>query len=196
MVRRNLTFSQDHYDLLVTKSGTIDDLIAALVKKAKIPDEVEGGKIRVYETNSHKYSRELPRDYPVISINEYVRLVAERVPEEELDQPDDSSAYIQVFHFQNEPSRVHGMPFRFLLKEGEPFSETKKRLEKRTGLKGKSFERIKFAVVRRSHFSKPHYLKDGEFRDELKPLAAHRYANQLKMIYSGSSLPRTTTSSV
>ncbi len=45
--------------------------------------------------------------------------------------------------------------------QGEEFSETKKRLEKRTGIKGKSFEKIKFAVVRRAQFSRPHYLSDG-----------------------------------
>ena len=45
--------------------------------------------------------------------------------------------------------------------QDEPFSETKKRLEKRTGFKGKMFEKIKFAIVRRSHYSKPQYLTDG-----------------------------------
>jgi ubiquitin carboxyl-terminal hydrolase 7 len=44
----------------------------------------------------------------------------------------------------------------------EKFSETKKRLEKRTGIKGKNFEKIKFAVVRRSSYSKPTYLEDGK----------------------------------
>lgn len=43
----------------------------------------------------------------------------------------------------------------------ERFVETKKRLEKRTGIKGKNFEKIKFAVVRRSSYSKPKYLTDG-----------------------------------
>lgn len=42
------------------------------------------------------------------------------------------------------------------------FADTKKRLEKRTGLKGKSFEKIKFAVVRRANYSKPQYLTDGK----------------------------------
>ncbi|KAK1847136.1 ubiquitin c-terminal hydrolase [Colletotrichum chrysophilum] len=46
--------------------------------------------------------------------------------------------------------------------QSEPFAETKKRLEKRTGFKGKSFEKIKFAVVKRSHFSKPQYLQDDD----------------------------------
>lgn len=49
-----------------------------------------------------------------------------------------------------------------MIKQGEKFSDTKKRLEKRTGLKGKSFEKIKFAVVRRAHYSRPQYLTDGE----------------------------------
>ena len=30
-------------------------------------------------------------------------------------------------------------------------------------MKGKSFEKIKFAVVRRSNYSKPQYLEDGRF---------------------------------
>ncbi len=47
--------------------------------------------------------------------------------------------------------------------QGEPFSETKKRLEARTGYKGKSFEKIKFALVRRMPYSKPQYLDDGMF---------------------------------
>jgi ubiquitin carboxyl-terminal hydrolase 7 len=48
------------------------------------------------------------------------------------------------------------------LLQGEKFSETKKRLEKRTGLKGKSFEKIKFAVAKAGHFAKPQYLNDGK----------------------------------
>ena len=41
--------------------------------------------------------------------------------------------------------------------------ETRKRLEKRTGIKGKNFEKIKFAVVKRSSYSKPKYLTDGKY---------------------------------
>lgn len=46
--------------------------------------------------------------------------------------------------------------------QGEKFIDTKKRLEKRTGFKGKNFEKIKFAVVKRNSYSKPHYLTDGK----------------------------------
>jgi hypothetical protein len=101
--------------LLVSKSGTIEDLIQALIKKARLADEVEGGRIRVFEANGHKYSRELSRDYSVISMSDYTSFYAERVPEEELSI--DENNFISVFHFQNEPSRVHGVPFKFLLIE-------------------------------------------------------------------------------
>lgn len=41
-------------------------------------------------------------------------------------------------------------------------------MEKRTGIKGKSFEKIKFALVRRANYSKPQYLND---EDELWSVA-------------------------
>ncbi|KAI1342225.1 hypothetical protein F5Y15DRAFT_406316 [Xylariaceae sp. FL0016] len=144
------------YDVLVSKQGHVEDLVQALAKVAKIKDEREGGRIRIYETQRRKHHRDLPPNYPVISINDYTDVVAERVPEEELDA--DERDFIKVVHFYNEPTRLHGVPFKFLLKEGEPFAETKKRLEKRTGLKGKSFEIIKFALL--GSYSKPRYIND------------------------------------
>lgn len=47
--------------------------------------------------------------------------------------------------------------------QGEIFKETKERLSKRTGIKGKPFEKIKFAVVgRNTTFATPKYLEDGK----------------------------------
>ncbi|ETS80785.1 hypothetical protein PFICI_08314 [Pestalotiopsis fici W106-1] len=148
----------DTYDVLVNKAGHIEDLVQALVKKAGIDDEQTGGRIRVYEIHHNKVFRELPPSYPVLSINEYTDVVAERIPEEELDA--DERDFIKVLHFQQDSSRVHGIPFKFLLKDGEEFSETKKRLEKRTGIKGKAFEKIKFALIRR--YGKLTYLVDDD----------------------------------
>jgi ubiquitin carboxyl-terminal hydrolase 7 len=148
------------YDVLVPKIGNIEELIQALVKKAQIPDEEEGGRIRVYEVNSNKFYREPSREHLVSNLNEYTQIFAERVPEEE--QNADDNNFIPVFHFQNETNRVHGVPFKFLLIQDEPFADTKKRLEKRVGLKGKNFEKVKFAVVRRASYSKQQYLTDDD----------------------------------
>lgn len=102
-------------DLLVNKNGTVEDLINAVVHKTKVPDEAEAGRIRIFEASNCRFFRELKRDYPVISMNEYTTVYAERVPEEE--RQCEEANLINVFHFQNEPSRVHGIPFRFLIVE-------------------------------------------------------------------------------
>ncbi|KAK4185020.1 putative ubiquitin carboxyl-terminal hydrolase [Podospora australis] len=154
---------EEQVDVLVAKNGQLEDLIESLVRKLKIPSEEEAGRIRVYETSNHKFYRELERSYPVISINDYTTVIAERVPAEDADVTrDEQNQYISCFHFQNEPSRGHGIPFKFLVKAGERFADTKRRLEARTGIKGKSFEKIKFAVVRRANFSRPQYLNDDD----------------------------------
>ncbi len=101
--------------MLVNKTGTIDDLIQALIKRAQIPDESEAGKIRVFEANNGRFFRDLPREAPVTSMNEYTTLYAERTTEEE--ETAEASNFIHVFHFQNEPNRAHGIPFKFLLVE-------------------------------------------------------------------------------
>ena len=69
----------------------------------------------MYEASSNRLYREPPRDLPVLNLNEYTQIFAERVPDEEEASPD--GHYINVFHFQNDMSRVHGIPFKFLLLE-------------------------------------------------------------------------------
>lgn len=145
---------------MVPKTGTIEDIIQALIKKAKLGDEATDGKIRIYESSSHKFYREPSREHPVLNLSEYTQIFAERMPQEEVGAEEND--FIHVFNFHSDVSRVHGIPFKFLLIQGEKFADTKKRLEKRTGLKGKSFEKIKFAVVRRANYSKPQYLEDGK----------------------------------
>jgi ubiquitin carboxyl-terminal hydrolase 7 len=138
----------------------VEDLISALIKKAQLDDEEKAGPIRVYETHSSKIHKNLTRESQVMGITEYVHVIAERIPEEDLEP---GAELIQAFHFQGEPSKSHGIPFRFKIIPGEVFSDTKKRLEKRTGMKGKNFEKIKFAIVKRSSYSKPTYLTDGKW---------------------------------
>jgi ubiquitin carboxyl-terminal hydrolase 7 len=97
----------------------VEDLIAALIKKAQIEDEVKAGPIRVYEAHSHKIHKELTREHPVAGITDFIQLIAERIPEEDLKatQPE----FINAFHFQGEPSKPHGIPFKFHIKEASIF---------------------------------------------------------------------------
>lgn len=142
---------------MVPRSGTVADLLSALQQKLELGDE----PIRIAETHSGKVYKELREEQNVAAINEYATLYAEKIPSEEL-KLDAEDRTIGVFSFDREPNRTHGIPFKFVVKPGELFAETKKRLSARTQIKGKNFEKIKFAVVPRASFSNAKYLEDGE----------------------------------
>lgn len=112
---RTLTEAQETFDLLAPKTGTIDDVIALLIKKAQLQDEETKGPIRIYGVHNNKFYKELGRDYTILNVSDFVTLVAERVPEDERNaRPSD---FIQCFHFQGEPNKAWGIPFRLLIKE-------------------------------------------------------------------------------
>lgn len=137
----------------------IGDLLPALQKKANL-DDATMQNLRIYEAHGGKVYKELGDDFNVTGVNEFVVLYAEKIPDEELNAPDGTPS-IYAFHYDKEPSKPHGVPFKFVLKEGEVFKDTRERLGKRTGIKGKLLEKIKFAVVSRVLYSKPKYLQDG-----------------------------------
>lgn len=133
------------------------DLLSALQEKLALGEE----PIRVAEASGGKNYKELPVDFNVAAITANATLYAEKVPDEELHkEPEDR--VICAFSFDREPGLAHGIPFKFVVKPGERFAETKKRLSTRTQIKGKSFEKIKFTVVPRAVLSSPKPLEDGE----------------------------------
>jgi ubiquitin carboxyl-terminal hydrolase 7 len=134
-------------------------VIAVLSKKLSL-DPTTSQLVRVYEAHACKVYKELSEDFVIVGISEYVTLYAEKIPEDELNATEEDRA-IFSFHFDKEPTKPHGVPFKFVLKPGEVFKETRDRLSKRTGFKGKLLEKIKFAVVSRNMYTKPRYLEDG-----------------------------------
>lgn len=96
------------------KTGNVDDIVSAVIKKAHLDDEEKGGPIRVFEIHGNKIYKELSRGYLVKDITEYITIMLERVPEEERAQPN-GSQYISAFHFQGEPTKAHSIPFKFLV---------------------------------------------------------------------------------
>lgn len=97
------------------KNGTIQDLIEGLIKKARLEDEATKGPIRVFEAQSNKFYKEFTaRDLSVVAFTDYTNLYAERVSDED-DVPENN--WINAFHFQVEPNKAHGVPFKFPLFE-------------------------------------------------------------------------------
>ncbi|KAF2754027.1 cysteine proteinase [Pseudovirgaria hyperparasitica] len=149
----------DDYEVLVPKNGTISDLLEGLQKKINLPDD-SIRKCRIFQTQSNKLIKPMPLDQDIAGINEFFVLYAERIPDEEL--ADENPRLMSAFHFDKDPAKPHSIPFTFVLKEGEVFKDTKERLSKRTGIKGKNLDKIKFSLIQRPAYSKPQLLNDED----------------------------------
>ncbi|KAK9471279.1 uncharacterized protein V1510DRAFT_420556 [Dipodascopsis tothii] len=148
------------HELLVPKNGTMQDALELLKAKAGLTDEATA-QVRIFAVHMNKIHKLLSLEHPVISVIESSQLYAEQLSPDDLDKGADDK-YIQVYHFQKEPIRGHGVPFYFVIKPGERFAETKERLQRRMGADDKKFEKIKFALLQRASYSKPLYLDDDE----------------------------------
>lgn len=150
------------YDILVPKQATFAEVREQLQKRAQLPNEIMG-QIRFYEVHSGKVYKVLPLSHSVVALNEFLTIYAERVPEEEQQlDVEKGDRPLWCFHFEKDPSKHHSIPFIFIIKEGEVFKETKERLSKRTGIKGKNFEKVRFAIVKGGqNYSRPVWVEDG-----------------------------------
>ena len=90
-------------------------MFPALQARIGLTDE-DTRNIRVFEVHSGKIFKAINENFPVVSINEFMALYAELTPEEEFDC-DDTCSIIACFHFDKEPTKTHGVPFFFLIKE-------------------------------------------------------------------------------
>ncbi|KAI1615479.1 ubiquitin thiolesterase [Exophiala viscosa] len=151
---------EEQLEVLVAKNGIIGDLISGIATKLKLDEEV-ARNIRILEVHGGKIHKELIEDFNVVGVNEFTTLYAERIPDEELNASDDDR-FIYCYHFDKEANKPHGVPFKFMLKPGETLKETKERISKRTGIKGKLLQQIKFALVSRALYAKPKYLEDDD----------------------------------
>lgn len=152
---------EDHLEIFVPRAGYVSDAITALASKLKL--ELDPNQpIRMFSIHGSKIHMELSEDYSLTALSELFSVHAERVPEEEMKMTEDERT-IFCYHFDKEPSKAHGIPFKFVVKPGEVFKDTRERLSKRTGLKGKVLQQVKFAVVSgRGMFTKPRYLEDED----------------------------------
>lgn len=134
--------------------------------------------IRVFEVHSGKIHKELPDDFNVAGLNEFTTLYAEKKPEEEQQAAEDDKM-IYCYHFDKEANKPHGVPFKFVLKPGEKTSEMRERISKRTGIKGKLLQNIKFALVPRGVYAKARYLEDDDVPTELVPDSTNGISDEM-----------------
>ncbi|TFY56142.1 hypothetical protein EVJ58_g7817 [Rhodofomes roseus] len=149
------------HPFLLPKTSMVHDLADHLAKQVKLTPGGTG-KIRVFEVSKDgKTQKEFTGSEMIGNIPDPVELYAEEIPKEELEA-DDADKVISVFHFSREVSRTHGVPFRFVIKPGEKFSDTKKRLQARIGVTDKDFAKYRFALIQQATFKQPSYIEDDD----------------------------------
>ncbi|TFK76518.1 cysteine proteinase [Pluteus cervinus] len=146
---------------LLPKTSMVHDLADHLAKKVTLAP-TGTGKIRIFEiTKDGKSQKEFTGSEMIGNIPDPVDLYAEELPREELEA-DESDKVIGVFHFSKELSRTHGIPFKFVVKRGEKFADTKKRLQARIGASDKDIAKFRFALIQVSTFKQPSYIEDDD----------------------------------
>ncbi|TFL07619.1 hypothetical protein BDV98DRAFT_558165 [Pterulicium gracile] len=148
------------HQFLLPKTSMVHDLADHLSKRITLTAGGTG-KIRIFEIREGKTQREFTGSEMIGNIPDPAELFAEEIPQEELEA-DDSDKVIGVFHFHKELSRTHGVPFKFVVKRGEKFSDTKKRLQKRIGVSDKDLAKYRFALIQASTFKQPSYIEDED----------------------------------
>ncbi|GAA6000863.1 ubiquitin-specific protease UBP15 [Rhodotorula paludigena] len=150
------------HQFLLPKNTTMHDVANDWLRKAvKLNPEYGSGSIRLFEIHQGRAQKVFTGTEAVRDVSESSELYAEEISNDELNAEDDERV-VQVFHFNKEPTRAHGIPFRFVLRPGEPFSETKKRLQARTGTSDKELAKMKFAIVQPSMYKQPAPIQDDD----------------------------------
>ncbi|THU99317.1 cysteine proteinase [Dendrothele bispora CBS 962.96] len=149
------------YPFLLPKTSPIHELADNLSKQVTLTPGGTG-KIRIFEiSRDGKTQKEFTGNEMIGNIPDPVELYAEEIPREELEA-DDADKVIGVFHFSKELSRTHGVPFKFVVKRGEKFVDTKKRLQTRIGVSDKDLAKYRFALIQVSTFKQPSYIEDDD----------------------------------
>ncbi|XP_037093906.1 ubiquitin carboxyl-terminal hydrolase 7-like isoform X1 [Pollicipes pollicipes] len=133
--------------LYPNKDGTVGDLLEEAAKQVQLADG-GSGQLRLLEVVGHKILsvvKELTAldTLPVGSAKVYR---VEETPRDELKLEDDE-LLVPCAHFQKEIFSTFGVPFLLKIKDGEPFSAVKERIQKRLEAPEKEFEKFRFAVV-------------------------------------------------
>ncbi|GAA5807685.1 hypothetical protein MFLAVUS_001059 [Mucor flavus] len=154
---------------LVSRAGSVRQLLDQVITKGKMEIK-DASKIRLFEALDGKVTKEFSLDQTVdnVACEKNSIIYAEPIPKDELEMDQDNDRLIQVVHYHNNPTEFHGIPFRFVAIKGEPFEETKKRLQKRTGLGDMDWKKVKFTILRNLNAPEPQLTVIDQSNFELR----------------------------
>ncbi|KAG0307057.1 hypothetical protein BGZ98_001151 [Dissophora globulifera] len=133
------------HELLLLKTSVMSEVVDAMLTKITLAP-VGSQRLRTFSVANGKLIKEYGPTDLVSLIPVMTNLYLEEIPVDEYEQLQDPALLLKCFHFQGDVGRMHGIPFNIVLKEGEPFSETKTRIRARLGMNDKDFAKVKFVL--------------------------------------------------
>ncbi|XP_015785155.1 ubiquitin carboxyl-terminal hydrolase 7 [Tetranychus urticae] len=143
--------------LYPNKNGTVAELLSEARKQIE-PSEDGSGQLRLLEVSSNRITTTHGEDIQLECLNPVGNKIfrIEEIPKDELVK-ESGDFLIPVAHFQKEVYHTFGTPFLLKLRNGEPFSAVKERIQKKLDVPDKEFEKFKFAIILGS---KPQYIPE------------------------------------
>lgn len=161
--------------VMVPTTDTVKTLLEALQKQEKLTDE-EVARLKVWGTRELHNVTDIPAGTPIRELSQLRNEVfVARKTDEELeyekathnaqlqsprDSPDQAPKALGVFHFYKTVQRPHGFPFKLVVMPNETVASVKERLQKLTGIHGKTFEKVKISHI--NQFGGRRTLADDE----------------------------------
>ncbi|KAG0340089.1 hypothetical protein BG000_000719 [Podila horticola] len=132
------------HELLLLKTSNMNALVEALLPKVKMnPDGSQ--RLRTFAVFNGKLIKEYGLNDPISSTHDSFSLYVEEIPMEEFEAKEDEPI-LNCFHYTGDTSRLHGIPFKIVVKEGEEIRDTKTRIRARLGMSEKDFAKVKFVL--------------------------------------------------
>uniref|UniRef100_A0A453FM38 ubiquitinyl hydrolase 1 n=1 Tax=Aegilops tauschii subsp. strangulata TaxID=200361 RepID=A0A453FM38_AEGTS len=141
------------------KGSTYSDLIDDL--KSKVQLSRSDAELRLFQVNNNKiWKVYLPTEKIDAVHDPNVPLHVEEIPEVEKSAgPRDRLVHVVHFFKDNQHIQYYGVPFFFLIREGEALSDIKVRIQKKFEVPDEQFLKWKFAYVA---YNRPDYLQDSD----------------------------------
>ncbi|GMK58352.1 hypothetical protein CspeluHIS016_0503840 [Cutaneotrichosporon spelunceum] len=155
------------HSFLLPKTNTFDHVVEHLLRNVQLQPG-GSGKVRVFDISSNgRAQREYTGGEIIGNLAEPTELYAEEIPLEELEAGDNTKV-VNLFHYSRDLSKTHGVPCRFVLREGEPFSEMKKRIQERIGVSDKEFAKYKISLAQSHPYTQPTSIEESDVLFEHK----------------------------
>jgi ubiquitin carboxyl-terminal hydrolase 7 len=117
-------------DVLLDPGSTAADLMReASAQSASDTNMKEYPRLRLVSVTRHRITDIIAPDYLLDRYMARQDLRLEVLPDEQIIASDDSSAVlVKVVHIRLRPTKLHGIPFLFVMREGETYSSLRERL--------------------------------------------------------------------